>query len=505
MTIAWYNAADVQIVAAIELDAEQGTPGTAFQLDLYNNRPGTPVVSTLVDLYLEVLEEIDGTAYSFGQPALDDHHVEARIVEGIGQTVSATPWTPIGTGRWLAVPPIGNGLGIRFEVRLSPPATAPSASHRFKFQVRSRSMRPIPLGISEAAADGVLHGIGDGTYSALYSGGVLAENPGGADEFVELSDTSWIYQGAPYALLVQLVELTDVDGDSATLASGESYIALFSLGTGVTVTKGSKSAGTPTAPEAPAGEIVLGTALRHFDAIVENADIEATAQAGFFGWSASGLTATLGPGDALVDNRLIHLDGVSQASLTASETNEVWLQVDGTLAVTIDGTRPGGRSAWLYTAVTDGSGVTSLIDRRRFVGGQLRPMALVFDGEIAANSAARGAVETNRPLYLLPQRPVQAWLHDGGASLTGGATLLDVEYSVAGAAWVSLFTSSGTDDRRPSIDFDDTTLEDRDAVPEVVAIPAGARVRARANGVPTGGGGETLPGGFTVVLRGVIG
>jgi hypothetical protein len=498
LTVTWYDSADDPITAAIALSAEQGTTGAAVELRAWNNRGGVGA-STRSDLYLEALEVVADVPLSSGTEALDQHHAEARVVDGLSQVVDPSAWTRIGTARFLPVPPLANDTGVRLEVRLSPPAHATSTQVTVRFHLIERSQRPIPTGITQAAGAGIYHGLGDGAYSAIASFGGLAEN-GTPDNQVAVGDLRWVYQGRPYALLAHLAAFDNLDGAAEALTAGQGYIAVGTAAAGVlNWTKGLRSA-SPTAPTAPAGELLLGEALVEFDATINTADLTEQWLTGFFGFKgSSALSATFGAGDAVLADRLVHRDGEQSITLADDDESAVYLMPDGSLAATVDGTRPDVAAEYLADATAASGVVTSTVDRRRFTPGPQVITLVSPPGEIAVDDAAHSANSGSREFGLLPVRPVSLWLHDDGDTLTGGESRVDVEHSVDAATWDSLYND---DDDMPDVAFDETPPEDHASLPGVLVIPALAQVRARVDAVPTGGGGETLPAGYTVTLRG---
>ena len=494
MTVTWYDSTDTLITAAISLSAEQGNVGSAVEIRAWNNRSGVGA-DTRQDLYLEVLEVVAGVPKSSGTEALDQYHVQARVVSGLNQTVQASGWVAIGAARWLEVPPLANDTGVKLEVRLAPPAHATSTSVTVRFHLISRSTRPIPLGLSRRAGDAIFHGIGDGSYSALASFDGLAEN-GTPDDQVAIGRLEWVYEGVFHALASHLVTLDDTDGSAATLGAGEAYIAVLTAAAGtITITKGDKGA-TPTAPSAPADELLLGEVLREFDGLIHDADITEQYTLGFFAFDSAALTAQIGPGDGLVLDQVIHHDGISTATLVDDDTNELFLMPDGSLGVTTDGSKPDPNALLIWEPTTASGVVTGTVDRRLFAPVEEREILISTGSPVAVNDERQSASVHNRPWCLLPVVPVSLWLHDAGSGLSSGVTRVDIEYSDNGGSWTSLFAA---DADMPQVAYNDSTLVDHSAKPTVVAIPARSRLRARVDAVPTG---TTAPSGITVILKG---
>ena len=75
--------------------------------------------------------------------------------------------------------------------------------------------------------------------------------------------------------------------------------------------------------------------------------------------AGTGLNADVAAGTCMVNGYYINSDATQAVSVTASQTNYIWLNEDGTLSANTTGTNP-SNELLLGTAVTDGSGVTSV-------------------------------------------------------------------------------------------------------------------------------------------------
>ena len=75
--------------------------------------------------------------------------------------------------------------------------------------------------------------------------------------------------------------------------------------------------------------------------------------------AGTGLNANVAAGTCVVNGYHIVSDGTQAVAVTASQTNYIWLNADGTLSANTTGTNP-GNELLLGLAVTDGSGVTSV-------------------------------------------------------------------------------------------------------------------------------------------------
>jgi len=75
--------------------------------------------------------------------------------------------------------------------------------------------------------------------------------------------------------------------------------------------------------------------------------------------AGTGLNANVSAGTCFVNGKNVVSDGAQAVAVAASDTNYVWLAEDGTLSANTTGANPGD-DLLLGTAITDGSGVTSV-------------------------------------------------------------------------------------------------------------------------------------------------
>ena len=518
MATSWYLLpGDTLVAASQSWSADQGTPGSATAYGFWNNRGGVGA-STLTSLYFRAVAQVSDPETSAlvwrdqGVPVLDDHEVEARIVGGLGGKtgVLSTAWTPLGKGRVLVAPDLANDEGLEIEVRVNP--TSSSSSDAVVVALRAYSSTAISTsdGLVDAGLGGVLTRVGDGGASYLASFDGLAENPGGADDQVQVGDFVGVVQGRSVAGLVQLVTVSDVDGDATTLAPGESYWVAFSVASdgSITQTKGSKAAADPDQPAFPTTDAPLGYVLRSFDGLIETADIEEVWTLGLYALTVvSGRQVSIASGRSLVDDRLGIPSGSTTLDLDASLTSTIWALGAGTLTATSDGSKPTAKAEALYDVTCDATDVTAIVDRRRLRGSG-RSHRLTFTimrtGGLQVNDESLPEVwdaPSDGEIRLLD--PVTLAAHDLGSGLTSGSTKIDILVSEAGGAYTSIYPEAGTDDRRPDVAWDATDPVSKEASSGDAAIPTtrvvgrGTRMIARVVGVPAG---TTAPAGMTVVV-----
>ena len=320
---------------------------------------------------------------------------------------------------------------------------------------------PIGLGHTEAGgSDGVILGIGDTSINYLAEiSGDIAENPGGADDDIQVPDFSAVLEGLPFRKLTGLFNLDQTAADGP-LAVGEHYWALMFLSpaTGAFATlKSNAFSGAPdpaNVPALPAGEQIGYVQVDHQgggSSIITNAEITNTYTVGAYAFSASGLTATIGPGRARVDNFLVRHTFPQQLTLLDATFNSIWLNPDGTLTAQIfSAPRPTPRSYLLHQVLTAAGAVVVVIDQREFVGAEEHVIDLVIADPtdpttvLAVGDEGFGLWPFYRVGYIRPVKGITVRAHDAGAG--GGQLKLDVTIN-----GTSIYTSSASDDRRPVI------------------------------------------------------
>lgn len=101
--------------------------------------------------------------------------------------------------------------------------------------------------------------------------------------------------------------------------------------------------------------------------------------------AGTGLNANVSSGTCVVNGYYINSDATQAVSVTASQTNYIWLNEDGTLSSNTTGTNP-GNELLLGTAVTDGSGVTSVSHQYDIINSQ--NVAIIKGSDETVNNSA---------------------------------------------------------------------------------------------------------------------
>lgn len=505
----WYDGDD-PIEAPNDLAAATpGTPSTASAFDFWNDKDAEGA-DTAYDLALELLvrvpltgEEINAATpprpfVSIGHEAVNNYWFQARITAGLGSlSLSAGPWTPLGAGRVLRIPTLESEQGVTIELRLNVPSDAQNRYVEWTTSVIERVTQTLPLGLHESIGPGVNLGIGDSELSQLlYVSANVTENGGGADDKVQMPDISWVYEGTPYNVVRHLKTISNTDGAAAALGAGESYYDLLYAKSDGTIgeSKGLKTStpGPDDFPTLPAGvplSMAIAMVLREADADggdIETADITNQYVVGAAHFSSSALTGSIGPYRIVNDNRLDETSTATTVSLTDAATNRVWHIPGNGLQVTTTAARPSSRAMLLWEAVAAGGVVTSSTDRRLFFafGYRLQRLDFLFDATLVVGQKQRLCYHGTRTGYILPIGGISMHLLDNGD--TSDATKVDINLRAPGGAFTTIFTSQGSEDRRPSIAHDSTSLVDSDAFPEVLAVPAHSLLEVEVDQIPGG-------------------
>jgi hypothetical protein len=420
-------------------------------------------------------------------------------VRAVGVEGDATPyissWEPVGVGRPFLMPPIPANSARLLEAQVVTPIGSTSEALDYLASVDyARLSLAVARGLFNLGGQGIDNGLGDGTRTYIAEGGALSASVV-PDDKVHVTDVVAVVEGVPVVVLEHDETLSGDAADGA-LVAGEDYWAAITLGPdGIVVTKGNGGASpqsTTAQPALPVGHkhTLLGYVRREFDGTVEAEDVYVDGLTlGNFALGGTGLERTVGSGVAIVDDRIVRYESSREAPIPAdTDPFAVWIPPAGDPVVNED-VRPDARALILWSGATDSDEVTELVDQRQVLG-RLDPVRFVFSGAaIAVNDARYATWPIGRRSYLSLPAPVALVLHDVGAG-TGGRLAFEVEYW-DGAAWTSLFTGSGTEDRRPAIDFPATERASTAAVPEVRTFGPYAQLRARCVEIPSGGAAPT--------------
>lgn len=495
----WYDDSDVLISGAITLAEQPGTPGTDSIVQLINDKDGS-VADDLVNARITGLFRDAGAAQYVkeGHEWADRHYLEIRIAAGgWNNTLTLGSYVKLGSNRSLLLPSIIKDQGIKFDVRINAPADALEDDVEVSLRVEFSTATEIGDGATESRHGGIYSGVGDSDVLLIVAASDTVQDPGGPDRDVQVQDLRWISAGAVYAKEQHLITIPNAATDK------ERYDLLSAAADGTTVTKtaGSEVTGPlveSDKPAIPTGDIALCyvTALDSGAQVnVLDADIENVWEHSFYGFASSGLVATIGRGPAAIsDNSLLTNQQLQLVTLTASETNRIWLLRTGGLQATITAVAPSARAELLWEAVTDGSSVTSTVDRRRFIGTRYDYMRFDWIGDLAVSGSERYALfSSQQDGWIDPVNGVSATI----GVLGGGETADSVDFEVKVEISGTLTTIFPAGFPGPGIEWDDTAPFESVVNPGKFLIPAGAKVEASITGVTA----TDVPVGASLIIR----
>jgi hypothetical protein len=419
-------------------------------------------------------------------------------VDGSGITAQVTAWRPQGLNMFLMLLPIPAECARFLEYKLDvPPSTPTTEKRQLRIVIEDDfSASPVSLGFIEGGVRGICTLTGNQQRHGILQGGACTAT-GTPNNHVHFTTIVWRGAGGEtHVFFTPDVTIADSDANSAATGAGEAFWATASVGaSGVTITPGVKAADPVTVGAQvawPDGEDFLAFIHFEHDGTIEQADIyQDEFLRNFADFTSSGLDGFVGPVVAMVDNALVDTDGRQQVTLTASADNTIWLQQTGLVEATVGSdapVAPNPEPIWLAT--TDVSGVTALLDLRRFCGRERATLQFTFNATLSAGQKAYALLDG--PASIFFPRPVVAMLKNLGTTPTAGATTFEIKALAAGT-----FTTIFPNGVIPSIAYNDTTQMDVDAIPEVVIFDGPTLFECSVAGTPTAG---AAPGGAQVSL-----
>ena len=490
----FYDSGDVAEASTLTFAPTAGTPTAAQELHLWNDEDGTAGSDTATEVRITALARTQGdTNYTQNDEVLTSGWLEVRAIgaNGTGISVQTTSWQRIGNGRYLYLLDIPAECNRELEFRLNVPASAGSVTKEIKIRaVASKLSVTLSEGFMESGAQGVYSGLGDELFSGILQGGVVTAT-GTPDDDINIANLIWIHKGIGYCKLAHAVTLNGDDGSSVALSSGESYWATISCGASGTLTVTKSDLGTsPLAANlrepVPDGEVLLCYVEREFDATIEQGDIYEEDRIYYrFAYADDGLDVTIYPGIAIVGDEKVSLSRPSTITLADDDDSYVWLNPDGTLTAELAGVPPQDHSLllWLFTAAS--GSVTVAVDRRTYIGRRLHVVQMFIPGTLSVSDKAYGMFPSMSRGRIRPVNGVTFGVSATGT--TSGATTATISKAEQGAtSFTSLFTSSGSNDQRPSVAYNATSLVDFDALPEVLEVGPMAMFELNIAAIPGG-------------------
>ncbi len=449
------------------------------------------------DLYVHQVDPATTEQVAFGLRAVDEGWVEFRA-DGTAHPDVAQPDTgfrPVGYGRQLRLAALDPGEWVEITGRFNPPGTASGINPEFTLHAEPDG-RSYALGDghTEASRPGLVSPLGRRA-ELLYGGAMAPDSPESTN--ISLGDSVWTDQhGVPHVRLAADVTIGPNDSANDPPGPGAAYPARLSLGTSgaPTVTTGLNDLiGSLGEPPAPAGEVDLGWVLVDDSGTIAAGDITNEGQQALAEpVVSSGLSLLVGPRVQLANNALRAWPGQQPLTMPQSSTCSVWATRSGSVAVTTDGTPPEPGAVLLYQIPTDttDADLVAMVDHREPIGIEVVRLEFYFPGTVTDAATSRLVFPVGRRGWIRAPRGLALSVDDPGATLTQGRFAVDlaVADAFAGGALTTVFTSSGTDDRRPELAFDDDPQIDTDdlrrlnaeprRLPELIAVPPFALLEA---------------------------
>jgi len=422
-----------------------------------------------------------GVGVAAGLPPQSELWVLARITAintaGAPQQQVTSEWQRLGAYRSLQLPSLLAGNAVELEIKVRPPSTAAGVPWALFFDVvaeeRSRTL-PLPA----VPRPGILTGYRDAARTSLVRGGAVVPNEP-PDANVTVLARHWIRRGVPFGATKASLEL-DQEAADGTLGAGQHYYATISQTSPAstpTLTKGNRDAIAPPAP--PAGEIVLANVRVDYNAVAseidETAIVDRRLLDRFNAEPGTGLELLVHPGQAWAGSTYRVSRSIDAVPLVAESESWIYLLESGLFDASASFIPPNDAAVGpLWRVVTDETAITELEDLRAFAASAA---ALVLQGAIPGSPGEIASVYLPSPVYL---DDVVCSISDIGGG-TDGVTTFDLELDA-----VTLYTSSATDDQRPSFPFDTAVLAVRGGIAERVRVGPGTLV-LRSVEHPAGG------------------
>jgi hypothetical protein len=263
----------------------------------------------------------------------------------------------LGRGTRWPLAPFRAGCYADLTLTFTPDKRTGAASTPLSWELGIDESVSIPAAFVPGAPSGVLSGIGDESHSEWITAPTLAN---GTDK-TTMGAADWVHAGIRYTLAGGDVALNQTDGDGATLASGQEYVAVQSVGAGArTVTKGSKAtAGTALAPSIPAGELPEATVRVPYGGVIVTSTLHAASGRCAVS-DGGGLVVNVQPGRVVGPGWFATPTTVQQITVPDDATTIVRLGATGVPSVT-DG-------AALAEVVAAAGDIVSVTDARRLLG-----------------------------------------------------------------------------------------------------------------------------------------
>ena len=485
-----------------------GEESAIFVRQIWNDKDGSfGDTSTAVGAMLALLANVGSGYKRSGVAVLDQRWFRARVTGALGTAHPYVTGTqPLGVNAELPLGDIPPGGGVEIEMQAFAPSGNATAA-AIKFDVDGNLLSaPLAKYTTLAHGSGIVPADRIPGLLSLLSGGDVTAND---TDTVSIARGKMVAGGIIVAYPATTAVMTLADGAAVDLAAGEDYHVTLSRDPGgaLVVTKGLKAEEVEF-PDVPEGNILVA----HLNVTSADGVAVAVAQssvvmaenryAAFDVRAGAGLAVIIARGDGVTGGDLRqYVSHEIAAPVVASETNRVWRLGDGNHAITQSDEAPEFDADLVALAITDVGSITSIVDMRRFAHRAVTtwPLDLIYRGvltDLAEPSHGLAMVIAHFDCEIEEIEENVSALDPG---LTGGEIKIDVlalepgepaPFPAGGAGGTTIFTSSATDDARPSIAHDATNLRAVTSDHEVRRFPAGTRFLLSAITTVTGPGGE---------------
>lgn len=470
-----------------------GTSSAVFVREIYNDKNNTfadtsdargirarLLVSNVIG-YVDD-EPVYGPWRAYGSPVADERWFRWKTTaflnaDGSESTEGVTGTLPFGTNSEIPILDLAPQEGVRIELQIIVPGGQTLDATKIKLSLPGNlASSPLSQFATGATGAGVIPADRIAGLRSLLRGSEVTANDTAT---VTLARGQLVYDGTEvtFPQTTQTFNLNDSAG--IALLAGESYRVTLSRNAAgvVTATKGPKNEAL-VYPAKPAANIFVAnltvTSADGAAVTVSQASVIQTAvkYAQFLVRAGVGLAARISRGDGVTGSDLRqYLSHDTEVALVASSTNRVWRIGVGSFVVTQTDTEPEFGADLLALIPTSAGAVSDVIEARKFAHRAVTewPLRLTYRAALSQVAVPALALDLGILDFDGELEAVTFDLTAKDGTWTGGTLKVDVRHFApgvavpfpvggAGAGGASIYTSSGTDDRRPSIAWNAASL-----------------------------------------------
>ena len=468
MGLSAYLSDDTTAATSIAFTGVAGSSSTAPVVHLWLDKGTAGGSAYDIKAWPEI--QVAGVWVSSGHEALDQGWFQMRLSGGTGPAaesrfvvMTANTYRVVKTSRPFTVGDLYGNCSRYISVRITVPLDAAATSFNWRIRVTSNVVSVVT---DPNLPCGVLRGLNDWSmWEWVLAPQITAT--GTPDDEVHGSFHSANWFGVfRQRCVADDITLNQNDVAAAALTTGQAYKALIyrdnAFSTSLLTLKGTKAtAASAVIPTLPAGCLpvaVVHVAYGAGGSVITSGNIT---QLAVDGWgratAGSGLNVTIGAIGVQLPGTAVRITHTTTVALTASSTNRVWINSDGSFSVVTTSDDPpytglsGGNAAtmseWIATVTTDGSGVTAITDKRRFEDSQGRWVEL----QVAAGNEATGTSVARKTIpYRHQIVDVKSAVRAASSGATGSTTC-DINRAQAGTTATIFTNQGGATETRPAI------------------------------------------------------